>query len=50
VFMLEYMSDDEDRGMQIHLEEEAQKTLDFTLQMFSGVARSRQNLNYGSQF
>ena len=49
-YMMEWMSDDEDRGMEFHAEKEAQKTLDFTLKMFNGRPRKRGHANYGTGF
>lgn len=49
-FLLDKISDDDERGMAYHAEEEAQKTLEFTLQMFSGGQRQRRHLNFGQRF
>ena len=49
-FMMEWMSDDEDRGMEYHMEREAEKTLEFTLKMFNGRPRGRNHLNFASGF
>ena len=48
--MMEWMTDDEDWGMDYHVEKEAQKTLEFTLQNFNGSRRGNRNLNYGTNF
>ncbi len=50
VYMMEWMTDDEDWGMDYHVEKEAQKTLEFTLQNFNGSRRGNRNLNYGTNF
>lgn len=50
VYMMEWMTDDEDWGMDYHQEKEAQKTLEFTLQNFNGRSRGRTNLNFGTNF
>lgn len=50
IYLMEFISDDADRGMQYHVEAEAQKSLDFTLKHFNGKARSRSHLNYASNF
>lgn len=48
-FLLDKISDDENRGLEIHAEDEAKKNLDFTLQHFSGIRRSGGS-NYGTNF
>jgi hypothetical protein len=50
VYMIEWMSDDEEAGMAYHQEKEAKKTLEFTLQHFSGRSRQNSYLNYASGF
>lgn len=50
IYLLEFISDDPNKGMEYHAEVEAQKTLDFTLQHFSGRTRERTNANYASGF
>ncbi len=49
-YMIEWMSDDDEWGMQYHTEKEAANTLDFTLQMFNGQRRNSGGLNFGSKF
>ena len=49
-YMVEWMSDDEDWGMQHHEQQEAQNTLDFTLQHFNGRRNRAVNGNYGTNF
>lgn len=49
-YLLELLSDDEDRGIEYHAEVEAKKTLDFTLQQFGGFKRNNANPNYGKRF
>lgn len=48
--MIEWMSDSEDIGYERHVEAEAQKTLDFTLQMFNGQSRRKTRPNFASRF
>ena len=49
-YMINWMSDDEDRGMQYHAEKEAMKALEYTLKNFNGQHRHKKNLNYASSF
>lgn len=49
-FLLDKISDDDSRGLQLHAEDEAQKTLDFTLQFAGGRSRGRRNPNFGLRF
>ncbi len=44
-FMIDWISDDEDRGLQYHADKEAKNTLEFTLQHFAGK-RKQGVLNY----
>jgi len=48
-FLLDKISDDESKGLEIHAEEEADKNLEFTLQNFNGSYRNRSS-NYGTNF
>ncbi len=48
--MIEWMSDDDDRGYEYHQEKEAEKTLEFTLKMFNGRSRQSSNANFGKSF
>ncbi len=48
--MIEWMSDDDDRGYEYHAEKEAQATLDFTLRMFNGKRRGVNNHNFSDGF
>lgn len=50
IYMLEYMSDDDERGYEYHIQKEAEVTLEFTLQHFSGKPRGKTHGNYGSRF
>ncbi len=49
-YMMEWMSDDDDRGIQYHQEKESAKTLEFTLKHFGGRRRGNGNLNFASGF
>ena len=48
--MIEFMTDDAERGLEYHLEQEAKATLEFTLKHFSGKARSTSHGNFGKRF
>jgi len=50
IHMLEFMSDDADRGLEYHYEKEAKATLEFTLQHFSGKSRGKKHSNFGRRF
>ena len=50
IYMLEFMTNDEDRGFDYHLEKEAEKTLEFTLKYFSGRSRKKNFRNYANNF
>jgi len=49
-YLLEWMVDDSEKGYEYHLEKEAQKTIEFTLQHFQGMRRGRTHLSYASGF
>ena len=49
-YMMEWLSDDEDRGFEYHMEKEAEKTLEFTLQHFGRPSQKKRHLNYASGF
>jgi hypothetical protein len=49
-FLLDWMVDDSAKGLEYHLEKEAQKALEFTLQHFGGRRRGRNHLNYASNY
>lgn len=49
-FLLEFLSDSEDKGLELHQESEALKTLEFTLKMFSGGKRRRATHNFADSF
>ena len=51
-FMVEWISDSDDHGLEYHLEKEAQKSLEYSLQFASimGTTKKRGHLNYGSSF
>ncbi len=49
-FMIEYLADDENRIVEYHAEQEARKTLEYTLGRFKGSGFGRRNLNYGNNF
>jgi len=48
-FAIEFLADDEDRVLEFHVEKEADKTLEFTLQHFQGLRRSNSR-SYISNF
>jgi len=48
-FLFDKISDDEERGMQLHAEDEADKNLQFTLQNFGGY-RGSSSQNFGTNF
>ena len=51
-FMMEWLSDDEERGLEYHMEKEAEKVLEYSLQFsqMMGATRGKKHLNYGSGF
>jgi len=51
-FMIEWMSDSDDRGMDYHIEKEAEKALEYSLQFAQkmGGRREKKHLNYASGF
>jgi hypothetical protein len=49
-YLMDKISDSDERGLELHAEEEAMKTLEFTLQMFGGRSRGRKHLNFGTRF
>ncbi len=50
VWLIEFLADDENKGLEYHAEKEAQATLDFTLKAFNGSRRRRTNRNFASGF
>jgi len=48
-FMIEWMSDDEDRGFEYHVEKSARDIYEYTLAMF-GNKSNRKSLNFGDRF
>ena len=51
VWLIEFLADDENRGIEYHAEKEAQKVLEFTLKNFKGGrARAKTNPNFASGF
>lgn len=48
-YLMEYLADDEDRIMEYHVEQEAQKVLEYTLGRFQNKQRQG-NLNFGQRF
>jgi len=51
-FMMEWLSDDEERGLEYHMEKEAEKALSYTLQFAQkmGSTKKKTHLNYANQF
>ena len=51
-YMMEWLSDDEDRGLEYHAEKEAEKSLEYSLQFAAmmGSTKKKTHLNYASNF
>ena len=51
-YMMEWLSDDEDRGLEYHAEKEAEKSLEYSLQFAAmmGSTKKKTHLNYAQNF